>query len=116
MTVSDWDAVLERLTETRRALANVDTQPALEAPADAAECLRDSRGFADEALRFLAEADRRIRIGRTVAANARCGHPPGCCEACCPSLPGSTGTGAGCKGCRPDWDESDPLAALWVDP
>ena len=52
MTVSDWDAVLERLTETRRALANVDTQPALEAPADAAECLRDSRGFADEALRF----------------------------------------------------------------
>ena len=31
-----------------------------------------------------------------------CGHPPGCCENCCPAVPHSTGLGTGCYWCEPE--------------
>lgn len=95
-----WDTALARLSEARRTLVVVDTEPGAGAPADAAECLRISRTFADDALALMARADKLIRDGRTIAACARCGHPPGCCAECCPAEPGSTGTGAGCMECQ----------------
>ena len=52
---------------------------------------------------------------------AQCDHDPDCyCVECCPAEPDSTGTGEGCRVCRPDtWcgeaqrDERAGFAALF---
>ena len=59
----------------------------------------------------------------TTTTNATpCDHGPGCCVSCCPAEPDSSGTGPGCRVCKPDtWtgdaerdrDERGGFAALF---